>query len=174
MEERLIIAIASGLAFIIVALTPVVPISLYYYDINNIYITKAMVGLLTLFFGYGVIWALRGKKENTKIKDKDGKMHLRLPLLAIGLVAIGIAWFTTVPDIMASSAGLSNVFTYKGDELTGGIGVRIFTSMLTGIGILCIRFSTFRDKSDYQRPVVDEATYQKLLDKEEGGGGIKW
>jgi len=93
-------------------------------------------------------------------------------MLLIGIGVICVAWFTVIPDMMASAAGLSNVLTYKGDELTGGIGVRIFTSMLTGIGVLCIRFSTVRRKPEEERPMVEESTYNKLLDR--GEGGIKW
>jgi len=89
-NERILVAMISAASFLIIAFTPIVPLFLYYYDINNVYIIKAVIGLLSLLCGYGIIWGLF-KKEGEIKQKKEGKIRIK-PILAIaGIIIICIA-----------------------------------------------------------------------------------
>lgn len=170
-NERLIIASICAAGFLIVAFTPIVPIMLKTYDITNIYIIKATIGLLTLTCGWGVIWSLFRKENEVKTR-KEGKLRFRPVLMVAGILLIGVAWFTDVPLWLSDWTGLSTTFSYNGETLNGGVGLRIWTSVLTGIGIVCLRFSTYREKQF--TPKTDEGRYLQMLQGDESGGGLSW
>lgn len=173
-DNGLIIAIIAAAGFCVVAFTPAVPLLLNTYDINNMYIIKATIGILSLVCGYGVVWSLFKKEDNDKPK-REGAFHLRPIFLFAGVIIIIIAWFTDVSLWMADWSGLSNTFTYNNETLQGGIGTRIFVSAFTGLGVLLIRFSTYRDKERIHAASADESKYSGMLNKnDDKGGNISW
>ena len=52
MDERIIIAMVSAVGFLIIAFTPIAPLMLHTYDINDVYIVKAFVGVFSLICGF--------------------------------------------------------------------------------------------------------------------------
>lgn len=171
MAERNIVAVVSVVGFVIVAFTPIVPLLLDSYGINNIYAVKAAIGLISLLCSYGLFWSLFRQSGEKKTK-KDGKLHMRPIFLIAGIAVICIAWFTDVPLWISGWTGLNNIYTFQNEVMEGGLGTRLMVSLLTAAGVLLIRFSTFRDDPGYNRPAVDEGSYNNMLDNNQGG--IKW
>lgn len=164
MEERNWIFIISAISFCIIAFTPTVPVMLNHYDMNNIYVIKATIGVLTLLCGWGMLWGFIKDRKEEKPK-KEGKLRIRPLFIIIGIIIIALSWFTALPLWLSNATGLETTFDFGADTgLEGGIGTRLFTSGLTAIGVLFIKFSTFRADPKDDRPEVDEATYQKMLD----------
>lgn len=173
MSERLIVSAVGIVGFIFVAFTSVVPVMLHQYGIDNIYIVKAAIGFATLFFGYLVLWGLLKRENRIKIK-KDGKRHLRPIVLIAGIVFVALAWFTDVPVWLADYTGLAQTFDYGGEILQGGIGLRVMVSALTGLGVLLVKFSVYREK-DGSLGRDDEAKYYEMLDgTKDKGGKVSW
>lgn len=174
MRERLLIALVCFVLFLVFAITPVIPILLDSYGINNTFADRAAVGIVTLLCSVGFAWSLFSDPENKKEKNKDGKMHLRLYLVLIGFGLILIAWFTNIPLWLSDMLGMNNIFTFSNEVMEGGLGTRLMTSVFTSVGVICFRFSTFRDKEDYLRPSVDENQYNQMMKKEREPGDGLW
>lgn len=158
MNPKIVVGLTGIIMFAIVSFTPVVPVTLHYYNIDNIFIIKAAIGMLCLLAGYIAIWGFF-KSDKAKQK-KSGKLHSRPLMLIVGVIIIALSWFTAVPMHLADLTGLSQTFEFGDDTLTGGIGTRIFTSALTAFGVLMIRFGFYRDQT-IQRQT--EAEYNQLL-----------
>ena len=173
-DNGLIIAIIAAAGFCVVAFTPAVPLLLNTYEVNNTYIVKAVIGILSLVCGYGVVWSLFKKEDNTKPK-REGAFHLRPVFLFIGVIVIIVAWFTDVSLWLSDWSGLSQTFDYGGETLNGGIGTRIWVSFFTGLGVLFIRFSMYRDKERVIQQPTDETKYHQLMKKgDDSSGDISW
>jgi putative Mn2+ efflux pump MntP len=169
MDERNIIAVISLVSFAIVAFTPIVPVMLHHYGMDNIYVIKATIGFLTLLCGMGFVWGFFKKRGEEK-KKKEGKLRFRPALIIAGVIVISLAWFTGLPLWLANVSGLETTFDFGTDTgLEGGIGTRLFTSGMTAVGVLLLKFSTFRAQPGHDRPAVDEVTYEKMLE-----GDRKW
>ena len=97
---------------------------------------------------------------------------MRPRFLIAGIAVICIAWFTDVPLWLSNWSGLNEVFVFSNDIMEGGFGMRIFLSLFTAIGVLLIKYSTFRDKEriDSRANTTDE-TYHNMISRE---GGVKW
>ena len=175
MDERVIIALISAVGFVIIALTPIVPLMLHTYDVDNIYITKAIIGILSLICGYGVVFGLFKKKDQIK-QPKEGKLRIKPILLLVGIGIICLSWFTDIPMWCADWSGLSNTFTYNGDLLNGGIGTRIWVSIFTALGVLLIKLSIKRD--DERLLGMEEekrySRYNDMIDNSNKNGGVAW
>ncbi len=174
MRERLLIAGVCLLFFLIFAITPVIPILLESYDITNTFAVRAAVGIATLLCSVGFAWSLFSDPEKKNEKNKDGKLHLRLPLVIIGLALILIAWFTNIPLWLSEMSGLDNMFEFGNEIMEGGLGTRLMTSVFTSIGVICFRFSTFREKDDNFRPSVDEHKYNQMVENNRNPGDGMW
>ncbi len=163
MNERFLIAVIGVFGFIIIAFTSIVPVMLHQYGIDNAFVVRAAVGVSSLICGYAVLWGFF-KKENQIKQKKEGKRHLRPIMLIAGVIFVALAWFTDVPLWIADYTGLSQTFTYSGEILQGGLGLRLSTSALTAVGVLFVRFSTYREKEimTLQRP--SEETYTAALE----------
>jgi cytochrome bd-type quinol oxidase subunit 1 len=154
------------MGFLIVAFTPIVPLLLHTYDIDNEYVIKAIIGVISLICGYGMIWGLY-KKENQVKEKKEGKMHVRIITLLIGITIIALAWFTDLPLMVAEYTGLSDTFTHDGETLKGGLGLRLFTTVFTATGVFMVKYSFYRRKEEPQR--IDEYRYMEMLNDRRPG-----
>jgi len=162
MDERNIIALISGIAFLFIAFTPVVPVMLNHYGMNNIFLVKAVIGMLTLVCGWGMMWGFFKKQGEEKTK-KDGKIRVKPVFLFIGVLIISLSWFTGLPSWLSNISGLETTFDFGTDTgLEGGIGTRIFTSLLTAVGVLFIKFSLRRMNSALEGERNDGMMYAKL------------
>ena len=167
MSDRTIVGFISVAGFVLVAVTPVIPLLLHNYDLDNTYLTKAIVGIVTLICGYGILWGFL-KKENKMPKSKEGRLQLHMILLIIGVVAIGLAWFTNLPNWLAVNSGLSETFESNGEIIYGGLGTRIFVSAITAIGVICLKFSIRREKMVIAKAQPTAGEYEHMMN--EGGG----
>jgi len=167
MNDRNIIGIVGIVGFAVIALTPIVPIMFQNYAVDNIYIIKAAIGFFSLMCGYAVIYGFF-KKESPFPTKKEGKLRLMPIFMIAGVAIIALAWFSNLPQICSDYTGLAKTFSYGGETgLQGGIGVRVFTSILTAVGVLLCRFSFRREKRVIAETKNTEETFHKLM----GGGG---
>ena len=162
MKDRGFIGVISTVGFLLVAFTPIIPLMLHHYSIDNTYIVKASIGVVTLICGYGIYFGFF-KKENLLGKSKEGKIRIRIVLLSFGVICICIAWFTGLPNWLADITGLSNTFVYGGELINGGLGTRIFVSFLTAIGIILIKMSIIRKKYVFTESDPSVSQYEQAL-----------
>lgn len=164
MSDRNIVGVISVAGFLIVAATPVIPLLLHNYDLDdNDYFVKAIVGVITLICGYGILWGFF-KKENRMPKSKEGKLRIRMVLVILGVVFICLAWFTNLPNWIAENSGFETSFESDGEIIYGGLGTRIFVSALTAAGVVCLKFSTRREKQVYAKTETSASDYERMLD----------
>jgi len=145
MNDRNVIGAVSAVGFLLVAFTPVIPLLLHNYDVTNEYLIKASVGMASLVCGYGVLWGFF-KSDNKIPKSKEGKVRIRLIFVFLGIICICLAWFTNLPNYLSDETGLDQTFESEGVTVYGGIGTRIFVSLITGIGVILIKFAVYREK----------------------------
>ena len=166
-RERTLIAGVCAILFVIFAFTPVIPLLLDTYEIDNTFADRAAVGLATLLCSIGFAWSVFSNPEKrAQKKQMEGKTHIKMYLIFIGIALIAIAWFTNIPLWLSEMTGLDTIFTYSNDTMEGGVGTRVMTSVFTGIGVLCFRFSTFKEKDSPFEPLA-EYRYQKMMDDKE-------
>jgi len=138
---------------------------LHNYGIDSIFVIKAIIGILSLICGWGVIYGFFKKEQQFK-PPKEGRIRIRVVMLLIGIGIVGLAWFSHLPLMLADWTGLSNTFDFGGETgLQGGIGTRIFTSILTALGIIICRFSIKREKQVIAQTMPTEETYRKALER---------
>jgi hypothetical protein len=159
MNEKNVIGIIGLIGFAIITFTPVIPLMLNNYGIDNIIYIKAVIGMLSLACGYAIAYGFLFKSDKPP-SSKEGKLKVNLILMIIGLILITLAWISNLPQMLADFSGLGETFDF-GDDLgmPGGLGVRIFTSLLTVIGVLLIKLSMKRETHVVARLPDSEKTY---------------
>lgn len=159
MNEKNVIGILGVIGFLIISFTPVIPLMLHNYGIDNVVAIKALVGIFSLICGYAVLYGFF-KKEREDTSKREGKLKIRFVLLIVGVLIIILAWFSNIPVWLSNLTGLGETFDFGGEtSINGGIGVRIFTSMLTAIGILLCKFSFKREKQVIAK--IPQSEYRK-------------
>ena len=169
MNGRIFTIITAMVVFLVVAFTPIVPLMLSNYGIEDILIIKTIIGVLTLAAGYVFASALFNRED----KEKKGVLHLRLIPLIIGVIIIATSWYTGLPEWIADTTGTNAAMENGGAEELITVGVRIWTSVLTLGGITLIRFGIYRKeeiqmvepKKDGDRSPVIESI-ERMREKE--------
>jgi len=147
MNDRVMIGFLGIMGFCVIAITPIIPLMCSSYGIDNIFMIKALIGLLSLVCGYAIVYGFF-KRESLAPKTKEGKLTIRWILMLIGIGIVILAWFSNLPQMLAEYAGLASTFDYgESIGLQGGIGVRLFTSALTAAGIILCRISITRESN---------------------------
>ena len=158
MNEKNLIGILGCIGFLIISFTPVIPLMLHHYGIESMIAVKAFVGIFSLVCGYAIIYGFF-KKERPDGSKKEGKIRIRMIMMMIGIIIILLAWFSNIPVWLSNISGLGETFDFGGETgISGGIGVRIFTSILTAVGILICRFSIKREKQVIAKMAPEERT----------------
>ena len=145
MQGSRIFTIATAMVvFLAVAFTPLVPLMLEYYGETNIYIAKTIVGLLTLGAGFAFASALLNKEP----KPKEGRLNIKVVPIVAGAAIVAIAWYTDLPQWIADWTGTTSIIGEAYNDLISA-GVRIWTSVLTLIGVFIIKLGIRRKKEVY-------------------------
>ena len=147
MNDRVMIGFLGIMGFCVIAITPIIPLMCSSYGIDNIFMIKALIGLLSLVCGYAIVYGFF-KRESLAPKTKEGELTIRWILMLIGIGIVILAWFSNLPQMLAEYAGLASTFDYgESTGLQGSIGVRLFTSALTAAGIILCRISITRESN---------------------------
>lgn len=154
MQGRFFTLITAMVVFLIVAFTPIVSIMLEHYGITDIFIHKTVIGLIVLAAGWSFIRALLNKEP----VKKDGKLKLKPLFIIAGVALVAICWYTDLPQILAEYTGTTSFFE---EQTSLPVGVRLWTSLITLIGVLLIKLGIYHQKEVY---VLNQ------MKKEENGG----
>jgi hypothetical protein len=111
-----------------------------HYGINDAFIIKTVIGLLTLCCGYFFVSALLNREK----KPKEGVRSLRMVPLLIGAGLILITWYTDLPAYVSSLTGTDRFLAGNLKELVP-IGTRIWVTVLTLSGVLLIKLGFYRE-----------------------------
>ena len=144
MQGRFFTLLTAMVVFLVVAFTPVVPVMLHYYNIENMWIAKTLIGLITLGAGLTFSKALFNKEE----QKKEGKLRIKLLPVIIGCVLIALSWYTGLAELLADWTGTNQVIEENAAEFVT-VGIRLWTSVLTILGVFIIRFGFSRQKEVY-------------------------
>ena len=142
MQGRVFTLITAMVVFLVVAFTPIVSLMLEYYNITDIFIHKTAVGLIVL----GAGWIFGKALFNKEDQKKEGKLKYKPILIIAGVALIAICWYTELPQMLADYTGTTSLFD---DTTSLPIGVRLWTSLISLIGILLIKFGIYHQKEVY-------------------------
>jgi hypothetical protein len=142
MQGRFFTLITAMVVFLIVAFTPIVSIFLEYYGITDIFIHKTAIGLIVL----GAGWTFGKALLNREPAKKEGKLKFKPILIIIGIALVAICWYTELPQLIAEYTGTTSFL----DEQTSlPVGVRLWTSLITLIGVFLIKLGIYHQKEVY-------------------------
>jgi O-antigen/teichoic acid export membrane protein len=144
MQGRFFTLITAMVVFLVIAFTPIVPVMLHYYGNDNVWLAKTLIGLITLGAGMTFAKALFNKEE----QKKEGKLRIKLVPIIAGAVVIALSWYTGLPEMLADWTGTSQAIEENAAEFVT-VGIRLWTSVLTIIGVFLIRFGFTRQKEVY-------------------------
>ena len=158
MQGKIFTLITAMVVFLVVAFTPIVSLMLEHYGITDIFIHKTAIGLIILATGLVFGKTLFNKED----KKKEGKLRYKPIMIAAGTILIGICWYTDLPQMIAEYTGTIELF----EETTSlPVGVRLWTSLITLIGVLLIKFGIYRQKEVYvMNPQQKEEGRNKLYE----------
>jgi amino acid transporter len=142
MHGRFFTLITAMVVFLIVAFTPIVSIFLEFYGITEIFIHKTVVGLIVLASG----WTFGKALLNREPKRKEGKLKLKPIFIIIGIVLIAICWYTELPTMIAEATGTNSLLE---EQTTLPVGVRLWTSLITLVGVFLIKLGIYHQKEVY-------------------------
>lgn len=142
MHGRFFTLITAMVVFLIVAFTPIVSLFLEFYGITDIFIHKTAIGIIVLGSG----WTFGRALLNKEPKKKEGKLKLKPIFIIIGVALIAICWYTELPQILAEYTGTTSFFE---EQTTLPVGVRLWTSFITLIGVLLIKLGVYHQKEVY-------------------------
>jgi amino acid transporter len=144
MQGRFFTLITAMVVFLIVAFTPIVPVMLHYYGIQDIWVAKTCIGLITLVAGITFVKALLNREK----QNKDGKFQFKLIFVIIGCAVILVSWYTILPEYLADLTGTSQFIGENNEEFLP-VGIRVWTSLLTLMGVLIIKLGIERQTEVY-------------------------
>ena len=151
MQGRFFTLLTAMVVFLVVAFTPVVPVMLHYYGIDNVWAAKTLIGLITLGAGLSFAKAVFNKED----QKKEGKLRIKLVPVIIGGILIAVSWYTGLPELLAEWTGTSEVIEENAAEFVT-VGIRLWTSLLTMLGVFIIRFGISRQKEVYVKEPKDK------------------
>jgi predicted nucleic acid-binding Zn ribbon protein len=145
-NDKSIVGIIGIVGFCVITLTPIVPLTLNNYGVESGAVVKTVIGILSMICGYAILHGFVFKGDNVKMK-KEGRMRVRIGILMFGIIIIVLAWLSNIPTWLSDLTGLSDKFDW-GNEIgiVGGVGVRIFTSLMSIIGVFLCKLSIKREK----------------------------
>lgn len=155
MQGRFFTLITAMVVFLIVAFTPIVSIFLEYYGITDIFIHKTVIGLIVL----GAGWSFGKALLNKEPVKKEGKLKVKPLLIIIGIALIAVCWYTELPQLIAEYTGTTS---FLEEQTSLPVGVRLWTSLITLIGVFLIKLGIHRQKEVY---VMNPATPGKKEEK---------
>jgi amino acid transporter len=158
MQGRIFTLITAMVVFLVVAFTPIVPLMLGYYGIDNIFIVKTCIGIIVLGAGWMFGTALFNKDD---IKKKEGKLKYKPFMILVGIALIALSWYTSVPEMLSEYTGTSEIVQ---ENIILPVGIRIWTSILSLIGIIFIKLGIYRQKEVFVMNPKEEKENSQLYE----------